>query len=158
MERSHSGLVRRTRNAVRSQGFRGFESHPLRQEKLRCNAGAFLVVIMGLWGRRLSCGRNPRSARTTRSAKTSCIYPDVCTSMGYASSAPATILIFKAFHNLENGEYFTLNFELKFRIMEWFGWGDGLAGCLFGKRLELTIDQIRPPSRVSRYTNRLFKI
>jgi hypothetical protein len=26
MERSHSGLVRRTRNAVRSQGLRGFES------------------------------------------------------------------------------------------------------------------------------------
>ena len=31
-ERSHSGLVRRTRNAVRPQGFRGFESHPLRQD------------------------------------------------------------------------------------------------------------------------------
>ena len=32
LERSHSGLVRRTRNAVRSQGFREFESLPLRQK------------------------------------------------------------------------------------------------------------------------------
>ena len=33
-DRSHSGLVRRTRNAVRLQGLRGFESHPVRHSLL----------------------------------------------------------------------------------------------------------------------------
>jgi 8-oxo-dGTP diphosphatase len=50
-ERSHSGLVRRTRNAVRSQGFRGFESHPLRQScflGVRVMADRFEVVITAI--------------------------------------------------------------------------------------------------------------
>ena len=43
MERSHSGLVRRTRNAVRSQGLREFESLPLRHKKTVTEVAVFLM-------------------------------------------------------------------------------------------------------------------
>ena len=46
LERSHSGLVRRTRNAVRLQGFREFESLPLRQDKAPGSAGGFIFDLV----------------------------------------------------------------------------------------------------------------
>ena len=48
LERWQSGRMHRTRNAEYSQGYRGFESHPLRQ---RFNKNSRLSEVVGIYPR-----------------------------------------------------------------------------------------------------------